>query len=320
MTPLQAGPGSPTGTGANRFTIGVDVGGTGIKALLADGHDRVVDERRTPTPLPGPHIEKRVIEAVHACIIDLEYVAREPPAAIGLAVPGIVDDEAGVAVFAENLGWHDAPLRAMLADRVRVPVVFGHDVRAGGLAEMQIGAGAGYASALFIAIGTGISAALYLDGRPYTGRGYAGELGHTDVGHPEPCVCGARGCLEAIASAAAIARRYTERGGRQVNGSSEVLARMREGDPIAAQVWTDALDALGMAFSWAASVLAPDAVIVGGGLAAAGPDLFDPLTERIAARLTFQRPPHLLPAALGDRAAALGSALMARSVLAAEQA
>lgn len=321
MTPRESGP--PTNA-ANRFTIGVDVGGTGIKALLVDAGTRVAAERRVPTPRPGPRIAERVVDAVYMCVVDLERNAPERPAAIGLAVPGIIDDASGVAVFAENLGWRDVPLRDMLAHRVRVPIAFGHDVRAGGLAEMRIGAGAGagagagYQSALFIAIGTGISAALYLDGRPYTGRGFAGELGHTDVGHTEPCVCGAVGCLEAIASAAAIARRYTARGGRPVTGASGVLTRVREGDPIAAGVWTEALDALGLALSWSASVLAPDAVILGGGLAAAGPDLFDPLTERIAARLTFQRSPRLLPAALGDRAAALGSALMARSVLAGE--
>jgi glucokinase len=297
--------------------IGVDVGGTGIKALLVAGGGQVLSELRVTTPRPGPGVAGRVADAVHACVADLTRAAPRPPVAIGLAVPGIVDDEKGIAVYSENLGWHDAPLRDMLAERTALPIAFGHDVRTGGLAEARIGAGRGYASIVFLPIGTGISAALYMDGRAYTGHGYAGEIGHTDVGHGEPCVCGGTGCLEAIASAAAIARRYRARSGRDATGSLEVLRRMRDGDREAADVWHEAIDALSLALAWTCSVLAPDALILGGGLAEAGDELFAPLARRVEARLTFQCRPRHLRAALGDRAAALGSALLARGLLAA---
>jgi glucokinase len=126
-----------------------------------------------------------------------------------VAVPGIVDEAAGLAVFSQNLGWRDAPLRDMIAERTGLPTAFGHDVRTGALAEARLGAGRGCGDSLFLTIGTGISAALLLDGRPYSAHGYAGEIGHVDVGRSEPCACGATGCLEAIASAAAIARRHS---------------------------------------------------------------------------------------------------------------
>lgn len=294
--------------------IGVDVGGTGIKALLVDGAGRVLGERRVPTPQAGPRVAERVLDAVAECAAGLADAAPEPPAAVGLAVPGIVDDERGVAVYSENLGWHDVPFPDLLTARIGLPVAFGHDVRVGGLAEARIGAGRGVSNLAFVPLGTGIAAALYLDGRPYAGRGYAGEIGHTDVGHGEPCVCGANGCLEAIASAAAIARRYSQRSGHHAAGAREVLKAAAAGDAAAAAVWTEALDALGLSLSWLASVLAPEAIVIGGGLAEAGDALLVPLAERLDARLTFQPRPRLLRASLGDRAAALGSALLARGL------
>jgi glucokinase len=296
---------------------GVDVGGTGIKSVLMTGGGRIVGEDRAATPSPGPGIADRVADAVRDSVARLRLRSPRPLGAVGFAVPGTVDEGAGIAIYSENLGWRDAPMREMVAERVALPTAFGHDVRLGALAEARLGAGRGRASTVFIAIGTGIAAALCLDGRPYSAHGYAGEIGHTDVGHGEPCACGGTGCLEAIASAAAIARRYTARTGQSVRGSADVLALAAQGDPIAAAVWNDALDALGRAVAWIASVLAPDAVLLGGGLAEAGDALITPLADRLDPRLTFQYRPQLLRAALGDRAASLGSALIARDLLSA---
>lgn len=290
---------------------GIDVGGTTIKSvLLADNGDTLA-EWRTATPPPGPAVADRVADAVRDAVAHLTSLAPAPPAAVGLVVPGIVDADAGIAVHSENLGWSDAPLRDMVADRVALPTLLDHDVRAGALAETRIGAGQGLKDTVFVAIGTGVAAALHSGGRLHAGRGYAGEIGHTDVGHDQRCACGATGCLEAIASASAIARRYRTRTGKTVAGASEVLALARDGDEDARTVWHEALDALSRAFAWITSVLAPEAIIVGGGLAEAGDELLEPLAERLETRLTFQRRPRLLKAALGDRAAGFGSALLA---------
>jgi glucokinase len=283
--------------------LGVDVGGTDTKAAVVEDGGVVLASRTLPTPRsPGG-------------IVDL--IAAEVPGgvqAIGLAVPGLVDERRGVAVWSENLDWQDVPFADLVCERTGLPTVLGHDVRAGGLAESRLGAARGIRDVVFLPIGTGIAAAVILGGRLHAADGYAGEIGHVDAGHSEPCLCGATGCLEAIASAAAIARRYEARAGRAAP-TREIVAAAQDGDPVAAEVWEEALDALTGALAWLASVLAPEVVVVGGGLSRAGDALFEPLTERLARRLTFQRVPRLVPAALGDRAGCLGAALLALDYL-----
>ncbi len=128
------------------------------------------------------------------------------------------------------------------------------------------------------------------------------------------CACGARGCLEAIASAGAIARRYAERAGEPVDGAKEVIARAAAGDEIAARVWEEALDALTLSIAQLTAVIAPQAVVIGGGLSRAGGALFDELRTRLEARLSFHRLPALVPAQLRGNAGILGAALRARSL------
>jgi glucokinase len=279
--------------------LGVDVGGTDTKAVLLEG-DTALEFRTRPTPTTPAAI----VDAIAELAGELGE-AR----AIGLAVPGVVDDERGVAVWSENLGWRDVPFVTQVSQRSGLPTVLGHDVRTGALAETRLGAARGMSDVVYLSIGTGIAAGIVLGGRLHAGGGYAGEIGHTPAaGHDEPCACGARGCLEAVASAAAIARRYTARSGRPAAGAAEVLAVR---DPDALAVWDEALDALAGALAWIASVLAPEVVVIGGGLSRAGSRLLDPLSDRLARNLTFQRVPRLVPAALGDRAGCIGAGLLA---------
>ena len=278
--------------------LGFDVGGTDTKAALVDG-DAALGFRSRPTPRSPAEI----VEAIAELAAELGEAQ-----AIGVAVPGVVDDANGVAVWSENLDWSDVPFAALVRERCGLPTVLGHDVRAGALAETRVGAARGMTDVVYLSIGTGIAAGIVLGGHLHAGGGYAGEIGHTPTGHEDPCACGARGCLEAVASAAAIARRYSARSGRPAAGAADVLAA---GDPIALQVWDEALDALAGALAWIASVLAPEVVVIGGGLSRAGPALYDPRSERSPRRLTFQRVPRLVPAALGERAGSMGAALLA---------
>jgi glucokinase len=289
--------------------VALDVGGTAMKGALITASS--TSYQRWPTPLAdGPDA---VVAAALKVIDDLVGQAGDA-VAVGLVVPGLVDDETGVAIDSENIGWRDVPFRDLVRQRTGLPVGFGHDVRAGGLAERAQGAAGGCDDVLFMPIGTGISGAMFVAGRLVRNR-YAGEIGHIDVGVDVDCVCGAHGCLEAVASGAAIARRYRSAGGDQVAGGREVLLRREAGDPIAVRVWDEAVAALARALTTYISLLAPERIVIGGGLAEAGAALFDPLREHLRELLVWQREPTLVPAALGDNAACLGAALLARRAL-----
>ncbi|NED95676.1 ROK family protein [Phytoactinopolyspora alkaliphila] len=294
--------------------MALDVGGTRLKGgVYGTGGDELYTHAWITHRRGGP-------EAVVVAVLDVLDELRQHPAAraaesCGLAAPGIVDKVRGYALWSENLGWRDVPLRRLAEERTGLPVALGHDVRAGGLAEARLGAARGVDNALFVPIGTGIGAAIIADGHVVDGGGMAGELGHVDVGHDERCACGSRGCLEAIASASGIARRYALRSGSAVDGAAEVARRARSGDAVAIEVWDEAVDALAAALTTACALLAPQVIVLGGGLSQAGDQLVVPLEERLRARLTFHRRPRVVTAVLGDRAGCLGASLLARELL-----
>ncbi|MFI9811068.1 ROK family protein [Saccharothrix variisporea] len=293
--------------------IAVDVGGTETKAALVAGTGadvRAVRQRRRATTRDA----EAVVDDVAALVEELRAGTADVEA-VGLVVPGVVDEKNGIGVYSANLGWQDYPFVKQVEARTGLRTAFGHDVRAGGLAELRIGNARGLRDAVIMPIGTGIAAALVLDGRVYRGDGSVGEVGHVDVGHGDPCGCGQTGCVEARASSAAIARRYTERSGRPVTGAADVAALVRAGEEDAVAVWHEAVDALARGILLVAALLGPEAVVLGGGLALAGPLLVDPLRDRLDGLITFQRRPELRLAALGDEAGCLGAALLAIDML-----
>ena len=291
----------------------VDVGGTRIKAALVTAAYDTLAAVTTPTP---KDIAADIGAVIQATVTDLLAAAAKDdrPARLvgcGVVVPGLVDEMRGIGKLSVNLGWRDLPIRDQVASSLGVPTVVGHDVRAGLLAETRLGAARGARHALFLPVGTGIAGALLLDGAVIVADGQAGELGHVviDPAGP-PCKCGASGCLEVIASAAAIEREYAARTGRSA-GAEEVAVRASEGDPDAAAVWARAVAALAQAIVATVTITGVDLVLIGGGLAESGATLLDPLRADVASRLTFQRPPRLEQAALGERAGCLGAACLA---------
>ena len=296
--------------------MALDIGGTTIKAALVDRDGTVMARLRRPTP-PHDNGPDEVLAEILATIDELTGSAPRSDGvrAVGLVVTGIVDERRGMAVHSQNVGWRNVPVKSLVEQATRLPVGFGHDVRAGTLAEWRLGAGRGLEDLVFVPIGTGVSAGIVVQGRLVTGGGYAGEIGHVDVGHGVPCTCGGRGCVEAVASAAAIARRYTAASGRPVAGAREVAERMAAGDPTARQIWNDATEALALALAWTSVVLAPQAILLGGGLARSGSLLFEPLGQALGRHLGVVRRPQLVPATLQDDAGFLGAALLAWEAL-----
>ncbi len=294
------------------LVVGIDVGGTSVKAALVDSALNTVDTVRVPTRRAGGVVEVEQLGEIVELLTERAAELRGTVSGLGVAVPGIVDGELGVVRFTANLGWHDLPLRERLGEHTKLPLRIGHDVRTGGLAEFTVGAAVGVRNAMFMPVGTGIAAAFRVDGNELTAGGFAGEIGHAIVDpHGTVCGCGARGCLETLASASAIARRYTELSGAAVDGAHEVADRMRAGDAVAQRVWDDAIAALATALTMAVVLLAPEVIVIGGGLAEAGEDLFAPLRAELAERLTFHRRPEIVPAALGENAGRTGAGLLA---------
>jgi glucokinase len=295
----------------------VDVGGTRTKAALVTAAYDTVAVVTTPTP---KDIATDIGGVVHATVTELLAMAAhdDRPARLvgcGVVVPGLVDELRGVGTFSVNLGWRDLPIRDPVASLLGVPTVVGHDVRAGLLAETRLGAARGARHALFLPVGTGIAGALLLDGAVISADGRAGELGHLVIDPAGPsCGCGAFGCLEVIASAAAIEREYAARTGTAV-AADEIAVRTADGDPDATAVWARAVAALAQAIVATVTITGVDLVLVGGGLAESGAVLLDPLRAEVSGRLTLQRPPRLEQAALGVRAGCLGAACLAWDAL-----
>ncbi|MGW6454473.1 ROK family protein [Streptomyces sp. NPDC055078] len=304
-----------------RHVIALDVGGTGMKAALVGVDGTLLHEARRATARErGPDA---VIQSILDFADDLRTYGQQhlggAALAVGAVVPGIIDSENGIAVYSANLGWRDVPLRKLLSDRLGgLPVVLGHDVRTGGLAEGRIGAGQGADRFLFVPLGTGIAGAIGIGGVIEAGaHGYAGEIGHVVVRPDGPaCGCGQRGCLETLASAAAVTRAWASASGDTDADAADCAKAVESGDPRAIAVWRDAVDALAAGLVTALTLLDPRVLIIGGGLAEAGETLFTPLRAAVEERVTFQKLPSIVPAALGDTAGCLGAGLLAWDLIA----
>jgi glucokinase len=295
------------------LVIGVDVGGTTIKAALfdSDGREHFRSDRPTLRHL-GP-------EAVITTTVDAiaELRAQAPEAArvraVGLVVPGLVDAEEGIAVYAANLGWRQLPVRQIVADAVGLPVILDHDVRAAGLAEFELGAGKGLQEVLFVALGTGVAAAVITRGQVASGAtGRAGELGHLPV-FPEGewCACGQRGCTETYASAASLARRYAAASGISDVRAEDVISRAASGDSLADRIFNDAITALGRALVNYVLIMDPELILIGGGMGASGAALLDPLAHAVQAGLAWRPAPTILNGRFAGDAGRRGAALLA---------
>lgn len=169
-------------------------------------------------------------------------------------------------------------------------------------------------------LGTGIAGAIGIGGTIEAGaHGYAGEIGHIVVRPDGPdCGCGQRGCLETLASAAAVTRAWAAASGDPEADAADCAKAVESGDPAAIAVWRDAVDALAAGLVTALTLLDPRTLIIGGGLAEAGETLFTPLRAAVEERVTFQKLPHIVPAALGDTAGCLGAGLLAWDLLSTE--
>jgi glucokinase len=311
---------------------GIDLGGTKIQAIVVDPDQQVLGSARRQTPTEGgpPDVVAAMAEALDEAA---ETAGADPKtlSGIGVGAPGGIDKAAGTLARAGNLpDWQDPyPLAGELAKRFKVEKVrIGNDVQVATDAEFTLGAAREFSSLLGVFWGTGVGGGIVLDGKPWLGRGTAGEIGHIAVHHRGlECPCGRHGCMEAYAGRRAMelrARRAHEDGektdlfkimedkGRDRLTSGIWSRAIDRGDELAEKLIDDAIDALGIGVASACNVLDPEAVIIGGGL---GVRFGQPYAERIADAMMphlfhDDDPPVMRVAELGDLGGALGAALL----------
>ena len=302
------------GLDRNSRVIGIDVGGTfgrGIRGALVDGTGSRVAGKEAVTPRTS---QEDLIEALITMASRLADVAQRdgaPASALGLAVPGLVDEARGVVYRSPNLKLQDVELGRILQDRLRLPVFLVHDATAGALAEYATGVGRNVSDMLLVVMGLGVGSAVISGGRVLRGaHGAAGEIGHISL---DPagmiCGCGGRGCVETFASETAIARRYTM-AAKQAILAEEVIARATTGDAAAARVWNDALGALATVIATAVALVDCELVVLSGTMGIPSGALA-PLGALLAKRINLVHLPRVEVGELGDNAALVGAAAVA---------
>ncbi|MCW2756326.1 MAG: glucokinase [Nocardioidaceae bacterium] len=311
------------------LTVGIDIGGTKVLGGVVDSTGHVLEVERRPTL-------GHDVRAVEDTIVELirHFATRHEIAAAGIGAAGFVDATRSVVMFSPHLDWRREPLRAAVADRVRIPVVVDNDANAAALAECRFGAAAGHRFVLCVTLGTGIGGALVIDNRVFRGaNGMAGEFGHMQVvpdGHR--CPCGNRGCWEQYASGNALVRearqliaanspvahylRELVEGHPETLTGPQITEAARDGDPLSIELLSDVGEWFGMGLAGMAAAFDPSCIVIGGGVSAAGNLLLEPTRRSFSRHLTgrgHRTEPDIVLAALGPDAGFIGAADMARS-------
>ena len=313
----------------NDALVGIDIGGTKIAIAVADPDGNLHSRRRIPTrPELGPSV------ALESICLSIEELISENGArliAIGVGCPGPLDIENGLVLSPANLrSWNRVPIVDRLSAHFGVDIVFDNDANAAALGECIFGAGRDFNSVFYVTISTGIGGGIVLNGELYNGvANGAGEVGHSIV-KPDGlrCNCGSIGCLETICSGTHIARRIKERvdsgapsllrdlaaDGREPSAQTLVEA-VRQEDSVACDLWDETCRYLAIGLGNAITILAPDVLIIGGGISAAGDLLLDPLREMIPNYVSMIPAEciRILPAELGQDSGLYGAIALARS-------
>lgn len=310
------------------LSIGVDIGGTKIAAGVVDEDGEIIAATTRSTPATDPALlEAAVADAV------AELRGEHQVGGIGVGAAGFIGADRRTVTFAANLAWRDHPLAEELERLTGLPVIVENDANAAGWAEFRFGAATEARHMLMLTVGTGLGGAAVMDGVLLRGSGgFAGEVAHmTAVPDGQWCGCGLRGCLEQYTAGTALVRAAKRRaasgdpllgplvqaagGDRRAIDGPLVTRLAQQGDPGACELIAEIGTWLGRGAATIAALLDPDAIVVGGGVSAAGDLLLDPAREAYAASLTARAHRSLAPfvlAGMGNRAGIVGAADLAR--------
>lgn len=315
------------------YSIGIDIGGTSIKAGLVDENYKIVRSMALPTlSCEG----KDDGEKVAACVVRLmrelceaQGITLDSLRSAGAGIPGSIDTENGVVVYTNNIDLHDLPLREMVKEKTGISLQMANDADAAAYGEYRAGAAAGCSSCILLTLGTGLGGGFIKDGRVYTGYNQrGGEFGHTVIQMGgAPCTCGRHGCLEAYASATGLIRQTKEAMEREpgslmwelcggeiekVDGRTAFDA-MKRGDAAAAAVVDAYIHYLACGIANFINVLHPDMICLGGGVSHSGDALLLPLREAVSTEVyggMDARTTRVELATLGNSAGIIGAALL----------
>ena len=302
------------------YIVGIDIGGTKLATVVADGTGTILKKIRKPTSAErGPHHAVECLLEMVEQTIRLAELKRENISGIGVSCGGPLDTKTGVVYSPPNLpGWDAFPLKESIEAEFHVPTIIENDANASALAEWRFGGGRGYNYVLYMTMSTGIGGGIVANGQIYHGANdSAGEVGHQILLPDGPlCGCGQRGCLEALCSGPAIARRAREVIREQPNTailkladgeiaqvkSEHVLEAARTGDSLAMSLMEETGYYMGWGIANLVNILNPEIVLIGTIAVAAGDLLLDPI-RRTVADMAMQRPAEavkIMPADLGD--------------------
>jgi len=312
----------------NEVIAGIDIGGTKIAIAFENLNGEKIAVRRLPTKVEiGAYA---VIETVSQAIEEMLEDNQVKLVSIGIGCPSPLDIEKGLVMSPSNLqDWDNFPIVKLFGDRFRVPVLLDNDANTAALGEYVYGAGRGYQNIVYITVSTGIGGGIIINGEIFHGvSAGAGELGHTIV-QPDGirCNCGSVGCLETICAGIHIARRARERlAGGEPSIMNEMAANfddvtaetvveaVRRKDKLAIEIWDETCRVLAIGIANIITLLAPEAVVIGGGIAAAGDLLFAPL-RRLLPEFVSMIPAekiNILPAELGHESGVCGALVLAK--------
>ncbi len=311
--------------------VGIDIGGTKIAGGLVSRKGRLVSSRIVPT-----RAEKGFKSGFRQILQVIEQMihragGKQHVAGIGLCAPGPLNPKTGLVIDAPNLpGWRNIPLARLIEDRFGLSARVENDANAAGLAEVLFGAAVGYRDVFYVTVSTGIGTGIIINGRIYHGKnGVAGEGGHVSIDYRSPyrCGCGTLGCIEALAAGPAMARRARVRLEQEhtmpsllrelTDGNlSQITPKMiqeaaRAGDRVAKSIIEETGFYLGVWLAGMITLLDPDAIVIGGGVARIGKPLFAKIRETlplytINRRFAVKTP--LLPAKLEKNVGVYGAA------------
>ena len=307
------------------YRIGVDLGGTNIAVGVVDENYHIVSQSNVPTGASRPY-EEVVADMIRAIemAMDEAHIRPSQCESIGVGSPGTCDSDRGVVVRAYNLGWKEVPLCRMLSEHFGIPARLSNDANCAALAEVVAGAAGGCKNLILITLGTGVGGGIIIDGKIYAGmRSAGGELGHALlVLDGEPCTCGRRGCWEAYASVTALIRQArqaaqehpesTLNGLDPLDGYS-ICCAADAGDAAAKRVVSRWCEYVAAGMTDLVNSLAPEMILVGGGISRQGEKILAPIREYVADHCFGQHEgaiPVIKGAALGNEAGIIGAAAL----------